>query len=102
MWQHHRRQVHVRTQSTKQATKSTTPSSQHRALVTVSMHRDLDSPHADLSPPVNVTRTPSVLATAWVEAPVKRRPGALSATPTGTPLPSQAGATSTYRRERLT
>ena len=48
MWQHHRRQVRARSQSTKQATKSTTPFSQHHALVTVSMHRNLASPRAAL------------------------------------------------------
>ena len=41
MWQHHRRQVHVRTQRANQATKSTTPSSQHHTRATVSIHRYL-------------------------------------------------------------
>ena len=57
-----------------QATKSTTPSSQHHALVTVSKHRNL-SPFAAGQ---YMTRTPSVLGTAWVKATVKHGPGAQS------------------------
>ena len=73
------RQVHVRTKSTKQVTKSSTH--------TQSASRSCDGANASrsrtptvqplISPPVN-DPPPSVLATGWVEAPVKHRPGARS------------------------
>ena len=76
--QYHRPQVHVRTQSTKQATKSTAQSASRSCDgVNASRSRNLPAQHLRLRP-MTLTHKPSILATAWVEAPVKHRPGARS------------------------
>ena len=53
--------------------------------VNASRSRNPRSPFAALSPPVNVTRTPSVLATVLVKSPVKHRPDTCLITSTGAP-----------------